>query len=184
MLEHVPRWLGAALRGARAGAEKIAVAQAELGGSFGAIDLSSPAFGHEARLPERFTADGAGVSPPLVWGPLPEGTFSLTLLVEDADAPAPQPLVHAVVGGMPGDTHRIVEGAIVRDGDGGAAGDVGRNSFFGEGWLPPDPPTDTASTATPFNCSRSMTARATPARVRGVARSSRRWRGMSSRRDC
>ena len=141
MLEHVPRWLGAALRGARAGAEKIAVVQPELGGSFAALDLSSPAFGHEARLPERFTADGGGVSPPLVWGPLPEGTTSLALLVEDADAPAPQPLVHAVIWGMPADTHRIVEDAIRRDGDGERGGDVGRNSFFGEGWLPPDPPT-------------------------------------------
>ena len=141
MLEHVPRWLGAALRGARAGAEKLAVVQPELGGEYAAIELSSTAFAHEARLPARFTADGEGVSPPLVWGPLPAGVASLALLVEDADAPAPQPLVHAVVWGLAPDTHRLAEGAIVADGDGGGAGDVGRNSFFGEGWLPPDPPT-------------------------------------------
>ncbi len=140
MLEHIPRWLGAALKGARAGAEKLAIVQPELGAAFGTIDLSSPAFGDGARLPQRFTADGEGASPPLVWGKLPEGTARLALLVEDADAPALQPLVHAVVWGLPADTHRLAEGAIVRDGAGGAEGDVGRNSFFREGWLPPDPP--------------------------------------------
>ncbi|MGN6375058.1 MAG: YbhB/YbcL family Raf kinase inhibitor-like protein [Sphingomonas sp.] len=142
MLEHVPRWLGATLKGMRAGADKLAIVQPGLGGRFDAIDLMSPAFAHEGRLPPRFTADGDGVSPPLVWGNVPEGTARLALLVEDPDAPAPAPLVHAVVWGLPADERRLAEGAIVADGSGGADGrDVGRNSLFGEGWLPPDPPT-------------------------------------------
>lgn len=141
MLEHVPRWLGAALKSARAGAEKLAIVQPELGAQFGTIDLSSPAFADGGRLPDRFTADGEGISPPLVWGVLPDGTDRLALLVEDADAPALQPLVHAVVWGLAGDTHGLAEGAIVADAAGSPLGDVGRNSFFGEGWLPPDPPT-------------------------------------------
>lgn len=142
MLEHIPAWLGRALTGVRAGADKLAIVQPELGGRFAAIDLSSPAFAHEARLPPRFTADGEGVSPPLVWGAVPEGTTMLALLVEDADAPAPQPLVHAILWGLPADAGRLAEGAIVADGAGAARdGDVGRHSFYGEGWLPPDPPT-------------------------------------------
>ena len=141
MLEHVPHWLGAMLRGVRAGADKLVIADPALHVDGGAIDLSSPAFANGARLPERFTADGSGVSPPLVWGPVPAGTAALALIVEDPDAPAPNPLVHAVVWGLSADTHRIEEGAIVRDGDGGEGGDVGRNSYFAEGWLPPDPPT-------------------------------------------
>jgi Raf kinase inhibitor-like YbhB/YbcL family protein len=142
MLEHVPAWLGRTLAGVRAGAEKLAIVQPELGGRFDAIDLSSPAFANEGRVPPRFTADGAGVSPPLVWGAVPEGTTMLALLVEDADAPAPQPLVHAVVWGLPANAGRIAEGAITADGTGGEdCGDVGRNSYFSEGWLPPDPPT-------------------------------------------
>ena len=80
-----------------------------------------------------------GLSPPLVWGPLPDGTRSLALIVEDPDAPALQPLVHAIVWGLPADEHRLTEGAIVADGGDGP--DVGRSSFFREGWLPPDPPT-------------------------------------------
>ncbi|OWK27742.1 YbhB/YbcL family Raf kinase inhibitor-like protein [Sphingomonas dokdonensis] len=142
MLEHIPAWLGRTLGNVRAGASKLAIVQPELGGRFDAIDLSSPAFAQDARLPPRFTADGEGVSPPLVWGPLPDGTASLALLVEDADAPAPQPLVHAIVWGMAADAGRLAEGAIVADGAGDAeTGDVGRNSYLSEGWLPPDPPT-------------------------------------------
>ncbi|TMJ13032.1 MAG: YbhB/YbcL family Raf kinase inhibitor-like protein [Alphaproteobacteria bacterium] len=142
MLEHVPQWLGQALRGLRAGAGKLAIVQPQLGGSFAALDLTSPAFADGARLPPRFTADGEGVSPPLLWGPVPEGTHSLALIVEDPDAPSPQPLVHAVVWNIPPDERRLAEGAIRADGSGEADGrDVGRNSYFGEGWLPPDPPT-------------------------------------------
>lgn len=142
MLEHVPHWLGHALRNVRAGVDKLCIAQADLGGSFARIDLSSPAFANGARLPPRFTADGEGVSPPLVWGTIPEGTQSLALIVEDPDAPSPQPLVHAILWGIPPGEHRLAEGVIRADGAGASDGrDVGRNSYFREGWLPPDPPT-------------------------------------------
>lgn len=142
MLEHLPHWLGHAMRGLRAGADKLAIVQLRMSGDVPSLDLMSPAFADGARLPPRFTADGEGVSPPLVWGPVPDGTASLALLVEDADAPTPQPLVHAVVWGLAADTGRLPEGAIARDGDGAPDGrDVGRNSYFSEGWLPPDPPT-------------------------------------------
>ena len=142
MLEHVPAWLGRMLSGVRAGADKLAIVQVKLGGEVAALRLSSPAFADGATLPVRFTADGDGVSPPLVWDAPPAGTASLALLVEDADAPTPQPLVHAVIWGLDAATARLAEGAIVADGDGSLdGGDVGRNSFGREGWLPPDPPT-------------------------------------------
>jgi len=141
MLEHVPAWLGQALSGVRAGADKLAIARPELGTAFPALDLTSPAFADGARLPDRFTADGEGVSPPLTWGAAPAGTALFALLVEDADAPAPQPLVHAVIWGIAADAGRLEEGAIVGDGAGSPDRDVGRNSYLREGWLPPDPPT-------------------------------------------
>ncbi|NML07197.1 YbhB/YbcL family Raf kinase inhibitor-like protein [Sphingomonas sp. G-3-2-10] len=140
MLEHVPHWLGAALKGLRAGQHKLAIVQPELG-SFESLHLASMAFGNGDRLPERFTADGEGVSPPLFWTQVPEGTERLVLIVEDPDAMTPAPTVHAVVWGLPIEGE-LKEGAIRADGDGGADGsDVGRHSFFGEGWLAPDPPT-------------------------------------------
>lgn len=140
MLEHIPHWLGNALKGVRAGTDKLTIVQEGLG-SFAAIDLRSPAFANGARMPERFTADGPGVSPPLFWSGVPAEATHLALLVEDADAPTPAPLVHAIVWDMPAGDGSLEEGAIVADGRGGAHGDVGRNSYLREGWLPPDPPT-------------------------------------------
>jgi Raf kinase inhibitor-like YbhB/YbcL family protein len=142
MLEHVPHWLGGLLRNVRAGHARLAIVREDLHLPAAAIELSSPAFANGARLPERFTADGEGVSPPLVWGDVPEGTRSLALLVEDPDAPSMRPLVHAIVWNLPPTERGLAEAAIARDGSGGPDGrDVGRNSYFTEGWLPPDPPT-------------------------------------------
>lgn len=141
MLEHVPGWLGSLLRNVRAGHAKLVIAHVDVDGD-ARIDLRSPAFGDGARLPERFTADGEGVSPPLVWGDVPAGTAALALIVEDPDAPSPQPLVHAIVWDIPAGERTLAEGAIRADGDGGDDGrDIGRNSYLREGWLPPDPPT-------------------------------------------
>lgn len=142
MLEHVPHWLGELLTNVRAGHSKLAIVQSGVAGGVARIELSSPAFADGARLPERFTADGAGVSPPLIWGNLPAETLSLALLVEDPDAPAPNPLVHALIWNLPPGERRLAEGAITGDGTGGPDGrDVGRNSYLSEEWLPPDPPT-------------------------------------------
>lgn len=141
MLEHLPRWLGGLLHNVRAGHSKLVIVNPDLAVGETVIDLESPAFAYGARLPIRFTADGDGVSPPLVWGRLPAGTASLALIVEDPDAPALQPLVHALVWNIPGNEQRLAEGEIAPDGDGQADGrDVGRNSLIGEGWLLPDPP--------------------------------------------
>lgn len=137
MLEHVPEWLGAAMRGLRAGADKLLITQPELGTGFQPLTLSSPAFADGGAIPYRFTADGEGVSPPLLWDAPPPGTQSLALVVEDPDAPAPQPLVHAILWRISPEERAIAEGAMAGEG----AGAKGRNSYFGSGWLPPDPPT-------------------------------------------
>lgn len=140
MLENIPHWLGAALSGLRAGHDKLTLSRLDLTGA-ATLDLTSPAFAPGARLPPRFTADGEGVSPPLVWRGVPDGTGSLALIVEDPDAPAPRPLVHAIVVGIDPALGQLAEGAIIADGDGAGGKDVGLNSYFAQGWLPPDPPT-------------------------------------------
>jgi Raf kinase inhibitor-like YbhB/YbcL family protein len=142
MLEHVPHWLGSLMHNVRAGHAKLAIVQDGIVTGDARLDLSSLAFADGGRLPERFTADGEGVSPPLAWHGVPAGTAALALLVEDPDAPAPNPLVHAVVWNLPPADGALPEGAIAPDGHGGDDGsDVGRNSYAQEGWLPPDPPT-------------------------------------------
>lgn len=140
MLENIPHWLGAALSGVRAGHDKLTLSRLNLAG-IATLDLHSPGFAAGGRLPPRFTADGEGVSPPLIWRGLPEGTDSLALIVEDADAPTPRPLVHAIVVAIDPALDGLPEGAIVADGDGSGGKDVGVNSYFAQGWLPPDPPT-------------------------------------------
>jgi len=142
MLEHIPGWLGNLMINFRAGHEKLAVAHPGITLAEARIDLKSPAFADGDRLPARFTADGAGLSPPLFWGDVPPSTRSLVLIVEDPDAPAPNPLVHALVWNIPPHQHQLDEGAIAPDGKAGPdEQDVGRNSYLVEGWLPPDPPT-------------------------------------------
>ncbi len=142
MLEHLPRWLGHALATIRAGGDRVAVASLHPG-ECAPISLSSAAFAEGTRIPERFTADGAGVSPPLHWGPLPDGTAALALLVEDADSPSRNPFVHAVVWDLDLGSNALEEGAIGSGGDGRAGGEgpeTGRNSYLQRRWLPLDPP--------------------------------------------
>ena len=138
MLEHLPHWLGQALSSVRAGADTLAITEVATG-STPPLHLTSTAFGDGARLPERYTADGEGVSPPIAWSRLPDGTAALALLVEDADAPAPRPLVHGIAWDIDPAMHALDEGAIERDA-GGASLEIGRNSYQQRSWLPPDPP--------------------------------------------
>lgn len=54
------------------------------------MTLTSPAFEHNDRIPQRYSCEAEDVSPPLAWAGLPEGTKSLVLIVDDPDAPDPQ----------------------------------------------------------------------------------------------
>jgi len=49
--------------------------------------LSSPAFGEQQRIPEKYTCEGEDVSPPLRIENVPQGAKSLALVLEDPDAP-------------------------------------------------------------------------------------------------
>ena len=53
-----------------------------------AMRLTSPAFTAGGRIPERYTCDGADLSPPLSWSGAPAGTRSFLVACEDPDAPA------------------------------------------------------------------------------------------------
>jgi len=52
-----------------------------------AMELSSTAFHKEGIIPDKYTCDGADVSPSLAWGSAPEGTKSFALICDDPDAP-------------------------------------------------------------------------------------------------
>jgi len=136
MLEHVPAFLGRALKSVRAGHGKLAIAR--LGGEEtlgkGGFALTSAAFEDGEPLDPTFTADEEDAcAPPLAWTAPPAGTRELVLLVEDPEAPSPQPLVHLIGWGFdigPGDLF-----------EGDEPPQIGLNSYNQAGWLAPDPPT-------------------------------------------
>ena len=152
MLEKLPDVLGHALRSQRAGLDALAFNRVDLRAGTSAITLTSLAFADHAPIPVPYTADGEGRSPPLQWTGVPEAAGSLVLIVEDADAPTPKPLVHAIAVNLPPGEGALAEGALQttdddgeEDGDGaeGALQDeprAGRTSYLQADWLPPDPP--------------------------------------------
>jgi Raf kinase inhibitor-like YbhB/YbcL family protein len=140
MLEKLPPAVGHVLRDRRAGLDKIVFNRSGLRTGMGLLQLSSLAFVDHGPIPARYTADGEGVSPPLDWTGVPPEADSLVLVVEDADAPTGEPLVHAIVVGLPANDGNLHEGALDSPGHEGDDVQEGRNSFLRAGWLPPDPP--------------------------------------------
>lgn len=135
MLQYFPRALGEALRQRRPGRSKLAVHRREAVDVPPSITLLSPAFADGGHLAQKYTADGDGLSPPLVWRGVPDGTIRLVLMIEDADSPTPEPLVHAIVPKLPLRRVDLGEGELNR-----GVHALGRNSTLRTTYLPPDPP--------------------------------------------
>jgi Raf kinase inhibitor-like YbhB/YbcL family protein len=91
------------------------------------MKLSSLAFGEGAMLPSRFTCDGKGVSPPLKWEDIPDGTQVFTLICEDPDAPNGV-FTHWLLYNLPAGTRELGEG-IPGDEVLSIGARQGRNSF-------------------------------------------------------
>jgi Raf kinase inhibitor-like YbhB/YbcL family protein len=143
MLQNLPDFVGHALREQRAGLDKTVYQRVPLRSGMASIRVTSLAFVDHAPMPALYTADGEGLSPPLQWSGLPPATRSVVLIVEDADSPTPQPLVHAIAVGLPPEDTFLREGALVDEKDAQAHAPqarLGRNSYLQTGWLPPDPP--------------------------------------------
>lgn len=83
------------------------------------MTLSSPAFTHDAEIPELYTCDGSDLSPPLTWTDPPEGTRSLVLIVADPDAPDPaapkMTWVHWLIYDLPAGPGSLPAGVIEDD---------------------------------------------------------------------
>ena len=140
MLEKLPDVIGHVLHQQRAGLDKVAMNKIDLRQGLGALQVMSLAFIDHGPLPALYTADGRGTSPPLQWTGVPSAAHAVVVIVEDADAPTPQPLVHAIVVDLPGEDGALREGALDEDDDGETEVKSGRHSFLQTGWLPPDPP--------------------------------------------
>ncbi|SNS95948.1 hypothetical protein SAMN06265795_11075 [Noviherbaspirillum humi] len=140
MLEKLPEAVGHALRNRRAGLDQILFNQVHLQTGTAAIDVTSLAFHDHGPIPMAYTADGSGASPPLEWHGIPPGAGSVLLIVEDADAPTPHPLVHAIAVDLPPEDGVLREGELASSEAAPGDATLGRNSYLQASWLPPDPP--------------------------------------------
>jgi Raf kinase inhibitor-like YbhB/YbcL family protein len=73
----------------------------------GKLSLTAPAY-HGGHIPQRFTCDGKGVSPPLKWQGVPKNAKSLALTIVDPDASG---YVHWVLYDLPPSAASLPEGA-------------------------------------------------------------------------
>lgn len=108
------------------------------------LTVTSAAFKNGEAIPAEYTADGRNVSPAIDWSGAPAGTREFVLILDDPDAPTPQPFVHWVVYKIPGSAtglpRAVPMGAVVKAGDLSLVqGTTGFAAFARRGGPPPDP---------------------------------------------
>jgi Raf kinase inhibitor-like YbhB/YbcL family protein len=101
--------------------------------NLGDLTLSSPAFEHGGRIPDRHTCNGEDTSPELDWSGAPDGTVEFAIVCHDPDAPFTEGFTHWVLWGIPGDATSIAEG-------GGSAFSEGTSDFGAQQYNGPAPP--------------------------------------------
>ena len=106
------------------------------------IILQSSAFQQKHPIPRKFTGDGDDVSPPLSWSGVPSATQELALVVDDPDAPTPEPWVHWILYKIPPTTTSLPENVLPSLRVAAPAGALhGKNSWpKGIGYRGPAPP--------------------------------------------
>ncbi len=73
------------------------------------ITVESKGFKQNERIPVKYTGEGEDISPPLAWTGLPENTKEIALIMDDPDAPTPEPWVHWVLYKVPANTMGLPE---------------------------------------------------------------------------
>ena len=100
--------------------------------------ISSPSFTDGGNIAQKFTCDGADVSPRLMWSEPPAGTKTFALLVDDPDAPVGN-WNHWAIWNVPATARGLAEG--IRKEEGLSDGSMqGRNDFRKTGYNGPCPP--------------------------------------------
>jgi Raf kinase inhibitor-like YbhB/YbcL family protein len=104
-------------------------------GVAGAIDLTSPSFKANEKIPVKYSCDGQNINPALNFGNVPAGTKQLVLTMHDPDVP--KTLLpsgnfdHWFVWDIPANSKGIPEGA---------GGKMGSNGTGKPGYIGPCPP--------------------------------------------
>lgn len=139
MLEKLPPLIGETLKGVRPGLEKLVFAGVEAQ-TAGQLQVRSSAFSDNGVIPVKYTDDGEKISPPIAWEGVPDEADAIAFIIEDADSPTPNPLVHAIIADLPGESGELHEGAMPKSKREEAELEMGRNSFLKREYLPMDPP--------------------------------------------
>jgi len=105
------------------------------------MTVTSSAFTNGNPIPVKYTGDGQNLSPPLAWSGAPKETKEFTLIVDDPDAPTPQPWVHWLVYCIPASITNFPEGRPGASLPAQPAGmKEGKTSFGRIGYGGPEPP--------------------------------------------
>ena len=100
------------------------------------MKLTSTAFANEEKIPVTYTCDGTKVNPPLSVSGVPASAKSLSLIVDDPDAPMGT-FTHWVIWNLSPTTGEITSGVIP------PTSQEGTNSAGRIGYTPPCPPAGT-----------------------------------------
>lgn len=101
--------------------------------NLGDLTITSGAFAHGGRIPDRHSREHDDLSPPLAWEGVPPEAAELALICHDPDAPLIRGFTHWVVYGIPMGTTGLDEGD-------NAAHTQGRTSFGEAAYGGPLPP--------------------------------------------
>lgn len=101
------------------------------------MEISSPEFEENGRIPDRYGGSNANLNPPLKFENVPENAESLVLIVDDPDAQAVVGYTfdHWIVYNIPGDVREIEEDSVPREALQGS-NDASQNRYYGP--KPPD----------------------------------------------
>jgi Raf kinase inhibitor-like YbhB/YbcL family protein len=101
------------------------------------LEVTSTAFVDGDTIPEKFTADGDDVSPPLRWGEPPSGTKSVAIVCDDPDAPSGL-FTHWTAWDIEADQREVKTNCSPTANENGVR--QGANGFGGTGYGGPKPP--------------------------------------------
>jgi Raf kinase inhibitor-like YbhB/YbcL family protein len=130
LIRGLPRLAVGGVPAERAGAERLVCRR--LHAKESTMQLFAD-FSNGAAIPVEHAADGPGLPVPLSWSGVPPRARSLCLLVEDPDAPTPNPFLHWAVYDIPPGAEDIGQALAM-------GSKVGRNSMLRPAWAPCAPP--------------------------------------------
>lgn len=110
----------------------------------GSFQITSSAFTQGGQIPQKYTADGEDISPPLAWTGAPQNTESFTITCEDPDASGQGggAFFHWIIFNIPGNVTELAEGIPAQGTlDNGAK--QGTNDMGVIGYSGPSPPSGT-----------------------------------------